>query len=55
MLLQRIAEEAEIDHPATLFLGRDFLQRAVELAGTRTSLDRRHEATLCMLRRRLYG
>jgi hypothetical protein len=55
LLLDRIAEEAELTHPATMLLGVTQFEAAVEKAGSRIKYDRRQNATLGMLRRRLFA
>ena len=55
LLLDRIAEEAELKHPATMLLGVAQFEAAVEKAGERIKYDRRQNATLGMLRRRMFA
>jgi hypothetical protein len=55
VLLDWIAEEAELKHPATMLLGVTQFEAAVEKAGTRIKFDRRQNATLAMLRRRVFA
>ena len=55
MLLDRIAEEAELDQPATMLLGVNQFEAAVEKAGQHIKYDRRQQATLGMVRRRLFA
>jgi|SRR6056297_2660523 len=54
-LLAQIAEEAELEHPATLFLGPTQLEDAVQRASKHMRFDRRQKAHLEMLRRRLFA
>lgn len=54
MLLTMIAEEAGLEHPATLFTGTTEFDEAVGKATKQMKLDRRKDATLAMLRRRLF-
>ena len=54
-LLDQIADEAELEHPATLLLGENQFEAAVKKAGTRMRFDRRQQATLGLLRRRLFS
>ena len=54
-LLERISEEADMNHPATMFLGVTQFEAAVEKARPRIKYDRRQNSTLGMLRRRLFG
>lgn len=54
-LLERIGEESELQHPATMFLGIAQFEAAVQLAGKRQKFDRRDQATLGFLRRRLFA
>ncbi|MDA9856771.1 hypothetical protein N9D23_01500 [Rubripirellula sp.] len=53
-LMEKIAQEAELEQPATIFLGRNQFEAAVKIASRRTKFDRRQTATLGMLRRRLF-
>jgi hypothetical protein len=55
VLLERIAEEAELMHPAKMLLGVTQFEAAVEKAGARIKYDRRQSSTLGMLRRRLFA
>lgn len=55
ILLDRIAEEAELMHPATMLIGVTQFESAVEKAGPRIKYDRRQNSTLGMLRRRLFA
>ena len=55
VLLDRIAEEAELEHPATMLLGVTQFEAAVNKAGARIKYDRRQNATLGMLRRRIFA
>jgi hypothetical protein len=55
ILLGRIAEEAELTHPATMLLGVTQFEQAIEKASTHIKYDRRQQATLGMLRRRLFA
>jgi hypothetical protein len=54
-LLERIAEEAELPQPATMFLGLTQFDDAVTKAGKRIKYDRRQNITLGTLRRRLFA
>ena len=53
-LLCQIAEAAELDNPAIMFVGRDQFESAVERAGKKIRYARSQERTLGMLRRRLF-
>lgn len=53
-LLDQIADEAELEHPATLLLGKEPFEAAVKKAGAKMQFNRRQQATLGMLRRRLF-
>lgn len=55
VLLDRIAEEAELEQPAAMLLGVTQFEHAVETAGKRMKYDRRQQTTLGMLRRRLFS
>lgn len=55
ILLERIAEDAELEHPAIMLLGVNQFESAVEKAGVHIKYDRRQKATLGMLRRRLFA
>ena len=55
ILMERIAEDAELAHPATMLLGVSQFESAVEKAGVHIKYDRRQKATLGMLRRRLFA
>jgi hypothetical protein len=54
-LLECIAQEASLDHPAILFAGPEHFEACVDQ--TRSSIDfqSKHASTLGMLRRKLYG
>lgn len=54
-LLERIAEEAGLAHPATMLLGVTQFEAAVEKARPRIKYDRRQNSTLGLLRRRLFA
>lgn len=54
-LLERIAEEAELQHPATLFLGVNQFETAVKKAGKCIRYGRRENAVLGALRRRIFA
>lgn len=54
-LLELIAEEAELTHPATLFVSQVHFEEAVNNAGQHIKYDRRKQTTLTMLRRRLFN
>ncbi len=54
VLLDLIAEEAELEHPATMFIGLPQFEDAVSKAGKHITYDRRRQATLAMLRRQLF-
>ncbi len=54
VLLEMIADEAELEQPATMFLGVSQFDEAVRKAGEHITFDRRKQATLAMLRRRLF-
>ena len=53
-LLDLITEEAELDHPATIFLGVAQFEAAVEKAGVHLEYGRRDKVILDQLRRRLF-
>lgn len=53
-LLERITQEAELDHPAVVFLGPLQFEAAVAEAGKRIRFGRRENAVLGTLRRRLF-
>ncbi len=55
ILLERISEEADLIHPATMLLGVTQFEAAVEKARPRIKYDRRQNSTLGMLRRRLFS
>ncbi len=55
LLLDRIAEEANLEHPATMLLGVTQFEAAVAQAGTHITYDRRQLEILGMLRRRLFS
>lgn len=55
VLLDRIAEDAELKHPATMLLSVNQFEAAVEKAGKHIKYDRRQQSTLGMLRRRLFA
>jgi hypothetical protein len=54
-LLERIVEEAEIQHPAIVCIGEDQFEDAVEKARPIIKYNRKQESTLGMLRRRLFA
>lgn len=54
-MMEKIAEAAELEQPATMFLGRNQFEAAVKVARQRIKFDRRQTATLCVLRRRLFA
>lgn len=54
-LLERISEEAELEHPAVIFLGATQFETAVEKAGERIVYKRREQSILGTLRRRLFA
>jgi hypothetical protein len=54
-LLERIAEDADLDHPATVFLSAGHFEAAVQDAGKRMRYGRREQSVLGMLRRRLFA
>ncbi|MEM1069269.1 MAG: hypothetical protein AAGI63_10260 [Planctomycetota bacterium] len=54
-LMERISEEAELEQPATMFLGVSQFELAVTKASRRIKYDRRDDITLGMLRRRLFA
>ena len=53
-LMERIAEEAELQQPATMFLGSKQFEAAVTAAGKRMTFDCHQTAIIGMLRRRLF-
>jgi hypothetical protein len=54
-LLERIAEDAELEHPATVFLSASRFEAAVQIAGTRMHFGRREQSLLGTLRRHLFA
>lgn len=54
-MLERIANEAQLEQPATLFLGPQHFEAAVEKAGQKIKYDKRHRALIGMLRRTLFS
>ncbi len=54
-LLELIAEEAELRHPASMMVSVAAFENAVTAAGRHIQYDRRKQATLGMLRRRLFA
>ena len=54
-LLDRIADEAALEQPATLMLGAEHFEEAVEKAGATIKYDHRERATLGKLRQRLFN
>ena len=55
LLLDQIAEEAELKHPAAMLLGVNQFEAAVETAGHEIKYNRRQRSTLGVLRRRLFA
>ncbi|MFK8110731.1 MAG: hypothetical protein AB8B91_00930 [Rubripirellula sp.] len=55
ILMDRIAEEADLDQPATMALAPVQFEAAVKKAGKTIKYDRRQQSTLGMLRRRLFA
>lgn len=55
LLLDRIAEAAELEQPATMFVGVTQFEAAVAAAGRHISYDQRQQAMIGMLRRRLFA
>ncbi len=55
LLLEEIAEANVMDQPAVLFAGANLFEDAVREAGKKHRFDKRKEATLGMLRRRLFS
>ena len=54
-LMERISEEAELEQPATMFLGIAQFEAAVNKARKRVKFDRRQDTVLGTLRRRLFA
>ena len=53
-MLERIADEAQLEQPATMFLGPQHFEAAVEKAGLTIKYDKRHQTLIAMLRRTLF-
>ena len=53
-LLERIADEAQLEQPASMFLGPKHFEAAVAEAEKTIKYDRRHQTVLGMLRRTLF-
>jgi len=53
-LLERIADEAQLEQPATMFLGPQHFESAVAKAEKNIKYDQRHQTMLGMLRRTLF-
>lgn len=53
-LLEQIAENADLEQPATMFLGPAQFEAAVKKAGVKNP-DPKHAVTLAVLRRRLFS
>jgi hypothetical protein len=54
-LLEQIAEAAELDHPASLFLGQTSFDAAVEKASARVRFGRRQRRLITTLRGQLFA
>lgn len=54
-LLERIVEEAEIQHPAIVCIGESQFEKAVEKARPMIKYTRKQESTLGTLRRKLFA
>lgn len=54
-LLERVAEEADLQQPATLFLSVRNFEAAIKQAGRHMRYSRRDQTTLGTLRRRLFS
>lgn len=54
-LLERITADAELEHPATVFLSVSHFEAAVQRAGMRIEYGRREQSVLGSLRRRLFA
>ena len=54
-MLEQIADEAQLEQPATMFLGPLHFEAAVEKAGRTIKYDRRHQTLIGMLRRTLFS
>ena len=54
-LLERIAEDADLDHPATVFLSAGHFEAAVQNAARCMPYKRREQSVLGTLRRRLFA
>jgi hypothetical protein len=53
-MLERIADEAQLEQPAIMFLGPQHFEAAVKKAGHTMNYDQRHQTLLGMLRRTLF-
>ncbi|MDC0317640.1 hypothetical protein OAM37_03835 [bacterium] len=53
-MLEQIADEAQLEQPATLFLGPQHFEAAVKKAGLTIKYDKRHQTLIGMLRRTLF-
>lgn len=54
ILLELIAEEAELEHPAQMLVSEHAFEQAVSSAGQHIEYDRRKQSTLSALRRQLF-
>lgn len=53
-MLELIANEAQLEQPATMFLGPQHFEAAVAKAGQTIKYDKRHQTVIGMLRRTLF-
>ncbi|HBV65236.1 MAG TPA: hypothetical protein DEF45_19685 [Rhodopirellula sp.] len=53
-MLERIADEAQLEQPAIMFLGPQHFEAAVEKAGQKINYDKRQKTLIGMLRRTLF-
>lgn len=54
-LLQRMAEEASMDHPAMLFAGPEHLDSCIQHTRDKIDFESKHASTIGRVRRTLYG
>ena len=55
ILLELIAEEAELEHPAQMLISEHAFDRAIQRAGQHIEYDRRKQSTLAGLRQDLFS
>lgn len=53
-MLEKIADGAQLEQPATMFLGPQHFEAAVKQAAQNIKYDRRHQTLIGMLRRTLF-